>query len=797
MTEGSDITISDMNKLFQGDEIQIPELLPLLDLENAVLFPLMVVPQTISREAIIRMISDTVSGNRLIGLFTRIPEKIEKQTLEMPTVQLGPHKIARLGCVCVILRMLKIPDGAIRVLLHGLRRISIEEITQEEPYPKAKIKIIEEVTPSNIQVDALIKQTQNLVQKATQISNLSEDLYVAALNINDPGKLADIISTNLNLKIEEQLSIINTINTQERLEKVLTYLEREVEVLELGNRIRSKVKSEVEKNQREFYLREQLKAIHKELGEEGEGREDIKELRERLEKKALPKETKKVADKELKRMEKIPSTSPEYAIIRTYIDWILDLPWKESTKDNLDIQKAEKILNEDHYDLNKIKNRILEYLSVVKLRKSIKGPILCFVGPPGVGKTSLGKSIARALGRKFQHFSLGGMRDEAEIRGHRRTYIGALPGRIISGLKNCGTNNPVMMLDEVDKIGADFRGDPASALLEVLDPEQNNNFRDHYLDLPFDLSKVMFITTANVLHTIPPALQDRMEILRLPGYTLQEKTKIARRYLIPKEYEANGVSARNLVFTKKAIETIIEKYTQEAGLRNLQREIGNICRKIARQVAQGNEKKVRLTGSNVSKYLGPPRFKPETAERSPEPGVAIGLAWTQTGGQILFVEASATPGKGKLLLTGQLGEVMKESAQAAMTYLHSQAKHLKIEEKNFSKYDVHLHVPAGAIPKDGPSAGITMCTSLASLFMKKNVSNELAMTGEITLKGNVLPVGGIKEKVLAAHRAGIKDLILPQDNEKDLVEIPSEIKREIKFHFAQKMDEVLKKAFHS
>ncbi|MCX6999450.1 MAG: endopeptidase La, partial [Candidatus Sumerlaeota bacterium] len=681
--------------------------------------------------------------------------------------------------------------------LHGLQRITIREITQREPYIKARIIPVQEVATSNITVDALIQETQKLLQRAIALSNLPEELGVAALNISEPGKLADLVTTNLNLNLVDRQAMLNIINPQKRLERVLNFLAREVEVMELGDRIRSKVKNEVEKNQRDYLLREQLKAIQKELGEGAEGREDIAELKGRLEKKNLPEYVKNVVTKELKRLETMQHSSPEYTVSRTYIETILDLPWMESTNDNLDINKAKDILNEDHYNLDKIKSRILEYLSVVKLRKSIKGPILCFVGPPGVGKTSLGMSIARALGRKFYHFSLGGMRDEAEIRGHRRTYIGSLPGRIINGLKICASNNPVMMLDEIDKIGADFRGDPASALLEALDPEQNNHFTDNYLDLPFDLSRVMFITTANILDTIPPALQDRMDVLRLPGYTLQEKIKIARRYLIPKEYEANGVSAKNVIFTQKSLDTIIEKYTREAGLRNLQREIGNICRKVARRIAEGETKQVKVTALNLNTFLGPPVYIPEYSKRLLEPGVAIGLAWTQTGGEILFIESSTTQGKGKLILTGQLGEVMKESAQAALTWIHSFAEKLKISETSFSDNDIHVHVPAGAIPKDGPSAGISICTSLASLLMNKPVKKGLAMTGEITLKGNVLPIGGIKEKVLAAHRAGIKEVIIPAENEKDLVEVPTEVKKAVKFRFARNMNEVLKWAFNS
>ncbi len=784
----SNITIEDMSNLLKGDQIEIPPEIPILALDNFVLFPSMIAPVIISEESHKHLISEALVGNRLVGAFMRNTEAKEKGMVA------GTYKV---GCAAMILRMLKIPDGTLRILLHGMRRISLGKIIQKKPYIKAKVSPVKEISPSNITVEAMIKQTQSLLQRAIALSNLPEDLGVAALNITEAGKLADLVTSNLNIKVPEQQAILEIANTQERLEQVLGILTREVEVLELGNRIQSRVKSKVEKTQREFFLREQLNAIHKELGEGAEGREDIVELRKRLKKKSLPKNVKDVVQKQIKRLGEMQHSSPEYTVTRTYLEWIFDLPWLESTNDNLDIAKAEKILDEDHYDLDKIKERILEYLSVVKLRKSIKGPILCFVGPPGVGKTSLGQSIARALGRKFYHFSLGGMRDEAEIRGHRRTYIGALPGRIITGLKNCSSNNPVMMLDEVDKIGADFRGDPASALLEVLDPEQNDSFSDHYLDLPFDLSKVMFITTANVLDTIPLSLQDRMEVLRLPGYTLQEKIHIARRYLIPKEYEANGVNAKNLVFTKKALETIVEKYTREAGLRNLQREIGNICRKVARRVAEGNSKLVRVTNRNVATFLGPPRFIPETARRLLEPGVAIGLAWTQTGGEILFVESSATRGKGKLVLTGQLGDVMKESAQAALTYLHSVAGELKISEKQFSNYDIHVHVPAGAIPKDGPSAGITVCASLASLLMKHVVRQGLAMTGEITLKGNVLSVGGIKEKILAAHRAGIKEIMLPQENKKDIVEIPAEVKKATAFIFVKKMSEVLDQAFDS
>ena len=805
MAEDGSITVEDMDKIFKGQELEVPDEAPILDITNMVLFPFMIAPVIIQKEHQKEMVSDALRGDRLIGFFLRHEEEGEEGEEEKQEItdimeeeeyeDQDTSNLKKIGCMGMILRMLKIPDGSIRLLVHGIRRIHLQQIIQVDPYMKGRISPAEEIIQDNITVEALVKQSREQLKRAITLSDMPEELGVAAMNVSDPGKLADLIATNLSLKIPEQQTILEMTNTQDRLEKVLSILAREVEVMELGSRIKDKVKSEVEKNQREYLLREQLKAIQKELGEEEGVQSEIEEFKERLEKKDLPEETEKVARKEMKRLETIPSQSPEYTVTRNYVETILDLPWMESTKDNLNIKKAQKVLDEDHYDLEKIKDRILEYLSVVKLKKSIKGPILCFVGPPGVGKTSLGRSIARALNRKFYHFSLGGMRDEAEIRGHRRTYIGAMPGRIINGIKNCECNNPVMMLDEVDKIGADFRGDPASALLEVLDPEQNNQFRDHYLDMPFDLSKVMFITTANILDTIPPPLRDRMEILRLSGYTLQEKVNISRKYLIPKEYEANGVSEKIIEFTDEGLETIAEKYTREAGLRNLQREIGNICRKAARKLAEGQKKHLKVKPDNVSDFLGPPRFQPETAERPPEPGVATGLAWTPTGGQILFIESSATRGKGKLILTGQLGDVMKESAQAALTWLHSKAEEMKIPEKLFSEQDIHVHVPAGAIPKDGPSAGITLCVSLASLLMKKAMKKGLAMTGEITLKGNVLPVGGIKEKVLAAHRAGIREIILPEMNEKDLVEIPDEVKGEIKFHFTKKMDDVIKWCF--
>ncbi len=783
MTDESNVSIDDMTKIIRGEQMEIPEELPILDFDNFVLFPFMIAPLVITNEHHKQIIDEAIAGNRLVGVFLSDEQGG------------GTPRLEKTGCAAMILKMLKIPDGTLRILIHGLKRIHVTEIRLTAPWLKAAIRTVEEITPVNITIEALMHQTREMLQRAITMSNLPEELGVAAHNMTEPGKLADLVATNLRLKIQEQQAILDTTNCQERLERVLAILAREVEILEMGDRIRSKVKSQVEKNQKEFILREQLKAIHKELGEvEGE-RDDIAELKARLEKKRLPDQAREAAGKELKRMESMHQSSPEYTVSRTYLETILDLPWLESEEDNLDIRKAAQILDDDHYDLQEIKERILEYLSVMKLRKSIRGPILCFAGPPGVGKTSLGKSIARAMGRKFYHFSLGGMHDEAEIRGHRRTYIGAMTGRIISGLKICGCNNPVMMLDEIDKLGSDFRGDPSSALLEALDPEQNWNFRDHYLDLPFDLSRVMFITTANILDTIPPPLRDRMEILQLSGYTLQEKVRIARKYLIPKEYEANGVDEKNVIFTPRAIEFIIESYTREAGLRNLQRKISRICRKAARRMAEGDTSLTRITPRNVHASLGPPRHRKETARRALDSGVSVGLAWTPTGGEILYIESSATKGKGRLILTGQLGDVMKESAQAALTWLHSMSGKLKISEDAFSEQDIHVHVPAGAIPKDGPSAGVAICLSLSSLLLNKALKKGVAMTGEITLKGNVLPVGGIKEKVLAAHRAGLREIILPADNKKDLENIPDDVKREVLFRFASRMDEALDVVF--
>lgn len=775
--------INNITKILNDSLHEIPQIIPIMSLDNFVVYPFMITPIIVIDEKNKKLIDEVLLGDKIIGLFS-------KSATEEATS--GFDIINNIGTACIILRMLKIPDGTIRLLVHGLSRIKILERISETPYLKAKIEICKDEDIKDKEVLALIKNCHSILKEIVSLSSLPEDLLIASTNINEPGKLADLIASNLSLRINEQQELLEILNVKARLSKVYEILTRELEVLRIGSKIQTDVKTRLDKSQREYYLREQLKSIKKELGEEDTFTKELEELKESISKKTLPENVRETADKELHRLEMMQPASPEYTVSRTYLDWILSLPWLESSDENIDIKKAQKILDEDHYNLEQIKERILEYLSVIKLKKAIKGPILCFVGAPGVGKTSLGKSIARALGRKFSRMSLGGMRDEAEIRGHRRTYIGALPGRIIKALRDCAANNPVIMLDEVDKLGVDFRGDPASALLEVLDPEQNNSFVDHYLDLPFDLSKAMFITTANMLDPIPPPLRDRMEVLNLSGYTTKEKVIIAKKYLIPRQLEETGLSSKNIQFKTSALEKIIESYTREAGLRNLEREIGNICRKVSRKIAEGDDKQVHISSKSVQKFLGKPKFYLDIAQRIGNAGVAIGLAWTQFGGEILFIETRKTKGDGKLLLTGQLGDVMKESAQAALTYIHSIADKLSIKEENFNNYDIHIHIPAGAIPKDGPSAGITIATALVSLLMEQPVSDYLAMTGEITLTGAVLPVGGIKEKVLAAARANIKEIILPDRNENDLDTITEEIKGKLKFHFVNKMDEVIK-----
>jgi ATP-dependent Lon protease len=691
--------------------------------------------------------------------------------------------------------MLKYPDGSVRILVQGLKRIEVLRYTQEEPYFKATVRHLLDLHEPSKDLEAIQAHMVNQFAKfVSMIPYLPDELQVVVMNIKDPGKVTDLVASNLNISLEEKQDLLSTLDVRARLEKLSAILNREIELLELGQKIQSQVQSELNKGQKEFYLRQQLKAIQRELGE-GDGRTaEIEELRRRVDEAQMPPEARKAAEHELERLQMIPPESAEHTVVRTYLEWLVTLPWAVSTEDNLDLHHARQVLDEDHFDLDKIKDRILEYLAVRKLKQDPKSPILCFVGPPGVGKTSLGRSIARAMGRKFVRLSLGGIRDEAEIRGHRRTYIGSLPGRIIQNLRNAASNNPLFMLDEIDKLGMDFRGDPASALLEVLDPEQNNTFQDHYLDVPFDLSRVLFITTANILDTIPPALRDRMEVIELAGYTEEEKLEIARRHVIPKQLRENGLTPANLLFEDEALMHIIRSYTREAGLRNLEREIGRVCRKVARAITEGRTEPVTCSVEKVREFLGPERFFSEVTERTEQPGVAVGLAWTANGGEILFVESTRMAGKKTLTLTGHLGDVMKESAQAALSYVRSRAERLGIAPDFYENADIHIHVPAGAIPKDGPSAGVTIATSLSSLLTGRPVRPNVAMTGEITLRGRVMPVGGIKEKVLAAKRAGIETVILPQRNRNDLEDVPEEIRRSLRLIFVETIDEVLEHA---
>jgi len=763
--------------------MDLPDDLPILPIREAVLYPKMILPLMVSQERLIKLIDAALLANKMIGI---VAIKIRNAT------EVKPEDLFEVGSAAYILKMLKMPEGGLRLLIQGTSRIRLTEFTQREPFLRAKVVPLTDQGEKTTETEAMMVGIKGTFRKVVELApGLPAELAIMAMNIEEPGALADLVASALNFPLEDKQTILETLNVKDRLEKANFFLTKELNVLELGSKIQSQVREGIDKSQREYFLREQLKAIRKELGEKDERTAEIEELRQRLINAKLPPEVMKEGERELDRLAKMPPAAAEYTVSRTYLDWLIELPWAVSTEDNLNIPQAQKVLDEDHYDLEKVKKRILEYLSVRKLKADMKGPILCFVGPPGTGKTSVGKSIARALGRKFIRMSLGGMRDEAEIRGHRRTYVGALPGRIIQGMRKAGSNNPLFMLDEIDKLGMDFRGDPSAALLEVLDPEQNYAFSDHYLDVPFDLSKVMFITTANILDPIPPALRDRMEVLDLPGYTEEEKLRIAQNYLVPKQVQAHGLSDKNLKFEEGALRRIILDYTREAGVRNLEREIANICRGIARRVAEGQEDFTIIKAEDVPSYLGPVKFFSEVAERTSEPGVATGLAWTQTGGEILFVEATRMKGRKGFSLTGQLGDVMKESAQAALSYVRSRAKALKIPEDFFDHSDIHIHVPAGAIPKDGPSAGVTMYTALTSLLTGKPVRGDVAMTGEITLRGLVLPVGGIKEKVLAAKRAGITTVILPKRNEKDLEEVPEPVRKDMKFHFVQRMDEVI------
>ena len=776
----------DNQALSEGEEQRkIPEILPILPVIDLTLFPRMVLPLVVHGEESQKLVDEAMAKDRLIGILV-------SRSNDLSTSQ-KPEELYEVGTAALILKMSKPDEQGTQLLVQGIARFRIQEYVSDKPYLRARIQPIPEKSVKDIEVDAMMSNLVGLFHKVLKLSPyLPREMWALANSLEEGGMLADLIVSSLNISKDEKQKALEAEDVKERLKEVTRLVNRELEVLELGQKIQSHIKQDMDKTQREFYLRQQLKAIKEELGEKDEGKVEVEEYRTKIAEKSLPEEAKKEAERELQRLERMHPSSAEYTVASTYLDWITALPWNQSTEDRLNIKNAQRVLDEDHYDLEKVKKRIIEYLAVRKLKPTSKGPILCFVGPPGTGKTSLGRSIARALGRKFVRLSLGGVRDEAEIRGHRRTYVGALPGRIIQGIRRAESNNPVFMLDEIDKVGADFRGDPSAALLEVLDPEQNFSFSDHYLDVAFDLSKVMFITTANILDTIPPALRDRMEVLSLPGYTEDEKVKIAHRYLVPRQLEAHGLTPEQLTITTGAIRRIISSYTREAGLRNLEREIAAVCRGVACVVAEGCKGSTRVNTRDLHRFLGPVRFRSEVNERISTPGVAAGLAWTQTGGDLLFVEATKMKGKHALTLTGQLGDVMKESARAALSYVRSHVQELGIPEDFYEKQEIHIHVPAGAIPKDGPSAGVTMLTALASLLTDKTVERNLSMTGEITLRGQVLPVGGIKEKVLAAHRAGIKRIILPKWNEKDLEEVPKKVRKAMQFHLVETMDEVLK-----
>ncbi len=765
---------------------------PMLALRDIVIYPNTIIPLSITGKKALDAIEKAMQSSRIIACFAVRPHAEEKKDSEL--IQ---NDFYAFGSTVLIHKLLRIPDGSVRLIVQGLDKVSLDEVIDAEPFFSVHVTTLTEKEPANKEGQALIRNSLTLLQKMINlVPYFPDEVQVSAMNMEDPVKLAYLLATFLRMKIDEKQDVLEILGGTKKLKLVNKILTRELELLELGGKIQTEVKDTLNKTQKQYFLREQMRAIKKELGELGEDEgEELKELEEQIKAAQLTEEAREIAQKELKRLERIPPASAEHQVIRTYIEWILEMPWSKSTKDKLDLKKARIILDQDHYDLEKIKDRIIEYLAVRKLKQDMKGPILCFAGPPGVGKTSLGKSIARAMGRKFIRTSLGGVRDEAEMRGHRRTYVGAMPGRIIQSIKRIGFNNPVMMLDEVDKVGSDFRGDPSSALLEILDPEQNKEFRDHYLDLAFDLSNVFFIATANDLSTIQPALRDRMEIIHLSGYSEEEKTQIARRYLVKKQVLENGLKVKQISFTKTALTFIIRNYTREAGVRNLEREIGKVCRKIATKVANGDKSKFSITPELVAKLLGPEKIFPEVARESKQPGIVTGLAWTPTGGDILFIEARAIPGKKNLILTGQLGDVMKESAQIALSYIRSIGKELKIAPEYFDTNEIHLHVPAGAIPKDGPSAGITLATALVSMITGKIVDNKLAMTGELTLTGDVLPIGGLKEKVLAAKRAGIKTILIPDKNNNDLREIDKELLSGLKFIKVKHLNDVLQHVF--
>ncbi len=766
--------MTDSKRDLKDQEAATSQVLSILPLKGTVVFPYLVVPLMIQQVEQTRLVDDALMRGARIGLFMQKDPQAENP---------GPDDLHTVGTSGNILKMLRFPDGSVRFLIQGLSRIRVTKFVTETPYLSAEVEELPEEVNKSVELEAL---QRNLMEAITNLGELApylgEEFHISAINQDTPSKLVDFVASNLNVPAEHKQEVLQDLDVQHRMRSLYKVLNKEIEVLELSQKIQAKAASELGKSQRDYILREQLKAIKKELGHGEEGTE-VEEFERKIEAADMPLHAEQAALKELDRLTHMASSSAEYTVARTYLDWLTLLPWSYSTEDKLDLRQAKKILDEDHYDLEKVKDRILEHLAVMKLKPDVKGPILCFVGPPGVGKTSLGKSIARAMGRKFSRVSLGGMRDEAEIRGHRRTYIGSMPGRVIQSIRRCGSNNPVIMLDEVDKLGTDFRGDPASALLEVLDPEQNDTFSDHYLEIPFDLSKVMFITTANWMEPIPAVLRDRMEIITIPGYTDLEKIAIAKRHLIPKQIANNGLTKSNLAFHDSSIQVLIENFTREAGLRNLEREIASVARKIARRVATGYKKKITVTGKDIPKLLGPERFTREVLSRKGKVGVVPGLAYTSVGGEILFVEATTMTGRTGLTLTGHLGDIMKESAQAGLAFIRSNHKALKISADAFENQEIHIHVPAGATPKDGPSAGITLVVTLASLLTGRPVKSCLAMTGEITLRGRLLPIGGLKEKLLAAYRAGIKTVILPEENRKDAVELPAEIKRNINLKY--------------
>jgi ATP-dependent Lon protease len=786
---GASSAASETNPAKAGAK-SLPDVLPILGLSDIVIFPGMVAPLLVESAPSIRLIDDVVAGDRFLGLVLQRRAEVENPLPE----DLWTH-----GCAARVLKMLKFPDNTVRVLIEGLRRFKIKEFSSQDPYLCARIEVLKEISEDSLEMAALARNAQQQFQEIINLSpTLSDQVKITALNTEQPGKLTDLIAANLNLSLEERQSLLETNVVKDRLTRLLPLVKKELEVLTLGSKIQKEVASAMSKSQRDFFLREQIRAIQRELGENDPNATEISALREQIDANQLPEEPQKVALKELERLQQIPFSAAEYTVTRNYLDWLINLPWTKSTEDKLDLAAAALILDDQHYGLSKVKDRLLEFLAVIKLKQKLKGPILCLVGPPGVGKTSLGQSIADALGRKFARISLGGMRDEAEIRGHRRTYVSALPGRIIQTLRRVESHNPVILLDEIDKVGSDFRGDPAAALLEVLDPQQNSTFTDNYLDVPFDLSRVLFITTANWLDPIHPALKDRLEVIELPSYTAAEKLQIAKRYLVPRQLEEHGLKKKVVKFPDATIKHLIEDYTREAGVRQLEREIASLTRKAARTIISNREvhQPLIITPESLSEYLGPARFISETAESITEYGIAIGLGWTPVGGDILFIEATRMPGTGKLLLTGSLGEVMKESAQTALSYLRSQAKQLEIDLSDFDKFDIHIHVPAGATPKDGPSAGSTIVAALASIFTKRLVRSDLAMTGEISLRGRILAVGGIKEKVLAAQRARLKQVILPERNRKDWLEVPAEVRQKMKVHFVHHVSELLPLALH-